>query len=293
MEAPLELTGAISRVVMSHWDKMLVKKLREAGSGIGWQPLMYMRYVDDSNYVGPELPVGARVGEDGKIKVKQECIEEDSAVPGDLRTAKIVQGLANQIYSYIQVEVDCPSLHTNGYMPILDLAVKMDQNYIIYEYYRKEMVNFNVLMATSAMPFKMRKTSLVQEVVRILRNTSRRADKKKMEFYLNEFSLRLKVSGYGEKFRQSVIKEGMRAYEKQVERDQRGERPFYRPKGYEEEQTRKKKKRAKTSWYKPIDAVLYIPPTPDGELTKKLKKKASEVGKERIKVRIVEKAGRN
>ena len=288
----LELTGAISRVVMSHWDKKLMTKLKNAGSDIKWHPMLYMRYVDDSNYIGQEIPPGARLGENGKIKIMEEFIEQDKEIQGDLRTAKMVQKIANNIYDFIQVEIDCPSLHDSGYMPILDLSVKVEENYVIYEYYRKEMVNFKVLMANSAMPYSMRKTSLVQEVVRILRNTSRRVKKERRTFYLNEFSLRLKVSGYGEKFRRSVIKEGMEAFDKQIEREQRGERPLYRPKGYEEEDRRRKKKRNKNAWYKPSDTVLFVPPTPNGQLKRKLQEIADHVGREKLKVKIVERAGR-
>ena len=218
--------------------------------------------------------------------------EEDRKIPSDLRTAKIIQDLANQIYNFIQVEIDCPSLHDNGNMPILDLAVQMHENNIVYRYYRKEMVNFNVLMASSAMPFKMRRVSLAQEVVRILRNTSRRLDTKEKLYFLSEFSLRLKVSGYPAQVRLNIIKSGMRAYEKQIERDEEGIRPLYRPKGYEEEERQKKKARTKMTWYKPSDTVLFVPPTPNGELQKRIKHVVESVGKNQIRVKVVERAGR-
>ena len=81
--------------------------------------------------------------------------------------------IANTVCDFIQVEIDCPSMHQDGLMPILDLALKMQENYVTYQYYRKSMANFKVLMAESAMPRKMKRICLTQEVVRILRNTSK------------------------------------------------------------------------------------------------------------------------
>ena len=62
-----------------------------------------------------------------------------------------MQELANMVRDFIQVEIDCPSMHTDGLMPILDLAVRMDTNRTTYRYYRKSMANVLVLVADSAM----------------------------------------------------------------------------------------------------------------------------------------------
>ena len=54
-----------------------------------WKLHMYTRYVDDSNTVVEELPLGARL-EEGSIVVKQEVVEGDINVPGDLRTVRVL-----------------------------------------------------------------------------------------------------------------------------------------------------------------------------------------------------------
>ena len=56
--------------------------------------------------------------------VDEEEAETDSR-PADLRTAEIVRDLANNIYPFIKVTIDCPSMHESGFMPILDLQVRM------------------------------------------------------------------------------------------------------------------------------------------------------------------------
>ena len=200
--------------------------------------------------------------------------------------------IANGICHFIQVETDCPSSHNNELMPILDLAVQMKDNKITYRYYRKEMANFNLIMEKSAMPYKMKKICLIQEVVRILRNTSRGLNDSVKTHFLSEFSLRMRESGYPENVRLEVIKMGVGAYEKQVKREEEGICPLYRPKGYKHEERTKKKKRTKMSWCKPYETVLFCPPTPKGLLANQLRQVAE---KERqnggVKIKIVEKAG--
>ena len=92
--------------------------------------------------------------------------------------------------------------------------------------------------------------------------------------------------------RLEVIQRGIEAYEKQVERDISGTCPLYRPKGYNKVQRKKRKARAKVSWYKPYDTVLFCPPTPKSELARKFKdiieKQKAEGG---VNIKVVEKAG--
>lgn len=237
------------------------------------------------------IPPGARV-EGDKVVIKEECVEQDSTVPGDERTAKIIQEISNGVCNFIQMETDYPTNHSDGLMPILDLKVNMQDNMIVYRYYRKDMANFKLLMAKSAMPFKMKKTCLIQEVLRILRNTSRRLDNEIKTNFLNEFSYRMMISGYSEKVRLEVIQKGLEAYERQLKRDEENECPLYRPKGYNEEERRKKKLRNKMSWYKPHDTVLFCPPSPNSMLANEMKKIAAEEKTlSGISIKVVERAG--
>lgn len=113
----------------------------------------------------------------------------------------------------------------------------------------------------------------------------------KVEF-LSEFAWRMKESGYSEKFRQEVIECGVKGYEKQVERDARGECPLHRPKGYKSKERRQKKDMLRSVWYRPNDTVLFCPPTPEGKLAKQLRKVAKETGdKMLMKIKVVERAG--
>ena len=66
------------------------------------------------------------------------------------------------------------------------------------------------------MSSRMKRICLVQEVVRILRNTSRGYEDRIVKDLLSEFSVILQESGYGERYRLEIIESGIKTYEKQV-----------------------------------------------------------------------------
>ena len=142
------------------------------------------------------------------------------------------------------------------------------------------------------MPNRAKHMTLVQEVIRILRNTSKRLPDEIKHTALSTFSFRMKESGYGAEVRLRVLQDGCRAFEKQVQRDSEGSCPLYRPKGYQQDKKRRKKALSKVAWYRPQNTVLFIPPTPNSELKKRLQTVANKTAEESgLRVRIVERAG--
>ena len=134
---------------------------------------LFKIYVDDSNLAVEELEAGTRFI-DGELVVVPEEVEADSRLPGDQRTARVIQTMANSISRLIQLTVDCPSLHQEGWMPMLDLQERVsDNNTIDFKHYRKPMANPLVILKSSANPAKVKRVTLVQEGIRILRNTRR------------------------------------------------------------------------------------------------------------------------
>ena len=105
------------------------------------------------------------------------------------------------------------------------------KNVVPYRHYWKQIANFKVVMEISAMPNKMKRRCMVQEVVRILRNTSRNIDRDIKTNQLSEFSERLRISGYKQHARMEIIKRGVEAYEKQVERARVDNVPYTDQKG--------------------------------------------------------------
>ena len=84
--------------------------------------------------------------------------------------------------------------------------------------------------------------------------------------FSSEFSHKLKCSGWDEKSRYDFIMAGLTGYRKQLERAEAGICPLYRPREWDRGSRRKKKILAISSWYRPNDAVMFVPATPGSEL---------------------------
>ena len=122
----------------------------------------------------------------------------------------------------------------------------------------------------SAMPANMKRTVLTQEVVRIRRNMSKRLPWEATVKHLNDFSERLKLSGYDEDYRFQVIKSGVEGFDKMLIEEQTGGRPINRHRSWEEDQRQKKKELQKKNWFRTggYDVPLFVPHTPRGALAK-------------------------
>ena len=46
-----------------------------------------------------------------------------------------------QIFEFLKDKVDCPSLHDDGWMPILDIKARVESGKIIYQFYEKALSN--------------------------------------------------------------------------------------------------------------------------------------------------------
>ena len=148
------------------------------------------------------------------------------------------------------------------------------------------------MLQNSAMPEKVKRSTLTEEGVRRLRNTKREIPWEEKAEILSEFSHKLMLSGYSQKFRSETIKSAVAGYRKQVARADAGVRPLHRPREWQEQERRKKKLLSKTSWYRPNHSVIFVPATPGAELAGRIRK-ALGGDMERIgkSVRVVETGG--
>ena len=222
----------------------------------------------------------------------EEFVDEDKNIPGDLRTARILTEIANTVSPFIRLTFDCPSLHTDGAMPLLDLAISVQNNKVDFRFYRKEMASQFLIMKRSAMPLSIKRASLVQEGVRILRNTERSTPWSTKAMFLSEFSNRMRISGYHDTYRLDIIQAAVEIYEKQLVEDDANRTPLYRNKAWNKEERRNKKLITRTAWYRPAEAVGFFPATPGGELNRIIQKVLDEEGPRlNLQLRAVEKGG--
>jgi hypothetical protein len=86
---------------------------------------------------------------------------------------------------------------------------------------------------------------MIQEAIRILKNTSMDIPWERVAEMLSDLCLRMKESGYPEKYRENVILSALSAWEKM---DRTGTRPMHRENGWKKEERIPRKERKKTGW---------------------------------------------
>ena len=247
---------------------------------------LFKRFVDDINMAPRRL--GTAGIEDG------EDLEEDE------RNMKMIAEEGNKIHRSIQVTYDCPSKHQDKKLRILDLKTwfqdKVEEGkarrYIVHEFYHKEVASKAVINARSAVPKKNIRTILTQEVVRILRNCSRRLPWDVVCRHIRDYSARMQYSGHSKRMRKQVVKSALNAYDRMIEKDERGEEPLYRHREWNRSKRLEDKRMKKERWFKGKDkkkeSVIFVPATPHSILKRRYQE---VIGKAKVEIAVVEVAG--
>ena len=282
----LDITGAIAQIYIIWWAEQLMSRLSHLVIEIEAKKC----YVDDINIAMPPTEPGLRY-QDGAIIMDENLIAHDTGIPEDLRTMLLYQSIANDIHPSTQVEIDCPSKHSDKRMPLLDIKVWVEKNgdrrKIMHEHYAKDVSSKMVINAKSALPMNTKRTVLVQEGLRILLNCSRDLPWENKVKHLENLSLRMQYSGYPMKFRYEVIDSAYKAYKNLLGKETAGERPLYRDREWNKIERRKQKDNKKLNWYGE-DSCVFIPCTPGSHLAKRYRKIIKEEG---LSIRVVEVAG--
>ena len=188
----------------------------------------------------------------------------------------------------------------------------------MYRFYEKPTSSSLCTLEVSATSWAQQRSTLSQEVVGRLHNTSRELGQRDREEVLERFEMKLRRSGYKKQQVREIVRSGIISYMKKWEN--RAE--THRRATETENLRREKKLLGKTSWYKKTQsnksggdqrrnhrgtqpqggkgctnrrpsAVLFIERTRGGKLISRLREKEAEINKLSLrKVKLVERNGR-
>ena len=217
----------------------LLKKLEK----LDWKPKMLKRYVDDLNTVVIGVKPGTRYSAaEDKLEVVEDQIEGDEEKEGDEITMNLFGEIANSVEPSIKVEIDFPSKYDDKMMPILDMKMAINEEQEIeYMFYRKPQSNKFKMMARSALPDKVKRSTLTNEALRRLLCCSPNLEEQKKVEVMEEYARMLRRSGYSERFRHEVISDAVQGFKNMQQREQQGGRPVDRPRNFDEEGRRFRK----------------------------------------------------
>ena len=92
---------------------------------------------------------------------------------------------------------------------------------------------------------KQKRTILTQEGLRILRNTKIELGEEVRIGHLNKFMIKMKKSGYNQKFRTEIVDSAMKAFDIMIENDRKGIKPLFRDRTWKSEERRTEKQNTK------------------------------------------------
>jgi len=235
------------------------------------------------------------------MKVIEELIDQDKEIPEDVRSMEEIVKMANSICPILQFTGDCPGANANGKLPILDICCWIENDQVIYEHYNKPIASNLLIMQRSAMPDRVKRATITQMAIKILENTSQNVPWARRAQLLSRFSLRMKHSGYNERFRLNIFQSALKNWDKKLTQDQTGERPLHREKSWRRGERRREKEKKERTWYAERtsnDAYttfpIFCPATPNGALAKSWRKIATEIAEQsegRVNPKIVEQGG--
>jgi hypothetical protein len=114
----------------------------------------------------------------------------------DARLARILQQVANNAQTGIEMESDFPSRNRSQKLAILDMEVWVDpESRVLYQHYEKQVASKKVLNAKSAQSSKCKRNVHVQEVVRRLVNTSTRINWENIAPVLSNYMNKCRLVG--------------------------------------------------------------------------------------------------
>ena len=127
--------------------------------------------------------------------------------------------------------MDYPSRHEDLKMPILDLKVRImdndeNQKIVVNEFYYKEVATKAMIHARAAMPHSMKRTTLTQELLRVMLRCSPDLGWEAVVPHLNHTILRMQYSGYTKQFRAETLKSAIKAYKEIERKDREGTQPM-------------------------------------------------------------------
>ena len=171
----------------------------------------------------------------------------------------------------------------------------------MHEFYEKPTNSNLVILANSALSFKVKRTVFTQECLRRLRNTSLSLGPDVANKFLSKYMLKLKDSGYSQKFRAEIIRSAKNAFNLQSQNDRKGIRPLFRDKKRILQDQKEKGVGVIDWWNKAyyddsnkqrFSTILFVPPTPGAKLAKQMQKREAELNAHSdTRIKVVETGG--
>jgi hypothetical protein len=204
----------------------------------------------------------------------------------ELRTFKILQEIANSICPQIQMTIDVTGAHRNKKLPVLDLNLWMStdgfgRQRLCHTFYKKEVSSRYTILKRSAISMSVKRTTHFQEAIRRLKGCDKSQTWLERASHLTEWSNMLRISGYNELYRYSVMVGAIDRYNEIVKMEKDGviDNLYRSREQVVNDCVKRGGKSAAATWFMKGDvtSTLCTAPTPNSELRDQIVKKLTGV----------------
>ena len=170
----------------------------------------------------------------------------------------------NSICKDVKMTVEVEEDFTSGYIPTLDIQLKLDQSLgrVVYKFLAKPMASTLCLVEKSAIPITIRSATLAQEVQRRQLNCSKDVGVRERMEILESFTEKMTRSGYSKLQAREALTAGLTGYVNRVEREERLGIPIHKDGASDKPLRRLDKLTAKSTWFKRPRMEQDIPASP-------------------------------
>ena len=248
----LRSTCCIARLVMMWWDKELITLMANSNLTL----VEKARYMDDIRLWMYGIRLGWR-WEDNQLcfSMKWRLEERGSGMTVLEKTVEVLSQMMNSVCVFLNLTMETV-MDFEGVLPSLDLNiwVREEDNKTMYTFFEKPMASDMVIQREAAMPENMKISSLNQEMVRRMVNTSELVPMKTRLDIVDRFGQKLTDSGFGLKHVRGIIVGGLTRYERRLalslDKDNPKWRPLHEGASFNAGPRRIKKMLSKNNWFK-------------------------------------------
>ena len=157
-------------------------------------------------------------------------MQEAAGISGLEKTIQIMKDIMNCICRFLRLTMESV-LDFDGVLPTLDLViwVRKTDNKTMYSFFSKPMASSKVLQRDSAMPENMKISTLNQEMIRRMINTSEELDDTKRLETVDEYGMKVVNSGYTLSQTRNIIVGGLKGYERKLKLSRDINNPRWQP----------------------------------------------------------------
>ena len=213
---------------------------------------IFLRYIDDLRIFMKPLRKGWRWTSEGWAF--DDSIEDNRSPMA--RTCEEIAKSLNDVVSFLQFTTESEEDFLNGFLPTLDTQTKvLDNGEIQFKFFRKPMANNIMIQFGTALPRNTVFSSLRQELVRRMLNTSLNVEWDDRLQIIEEFIQLLVNSKHSFPFIKALCLQALTKYRTMVHRsqlplDDPKAMPLYRPRSFREKRRTLAKYVESMNWFK-------------------------------------------